>query len=115
MSLLTNNMEPVIKLLRASASDGMGGTETKEWRDGCGFLAAIVPDVSTEVEVANKKHTKNQYIVITERGALLRHHDVIRRERDGKIFRITSDAIETSPKSAALALEKVTAEEWSLA
>jgi len=115
MSLLTKNMEPVIKLVRASASDGMGGAESKEWRDGDRFLAAIVSDVSAEVEVANKKQTKNRYIVITGRGALLRYHDVIRRERDGKIFRITSDAIETSPKSAALALEKVTAEEWSLA
>ena len=114
MKILNETMEAVTLMMRDSSSDGRGGYQTKGWKEGIGFLAAIVPTASKETVIADKKQVQNRYIVIAQWGALLRYHDVIRRERDGKIFRITSDAIETTPKSSFLALEKATAEEWSL-
>ena len=114
MRVLNENMETVTLMMRDCESDGRGGLRIKGWRDGISFLAAIVPAVSSDAVCADKERAVNRYTVIAQWGALLRYHDVIRRERDGKIFRITSDAIETTPKAAFLALEKASAEEWSL-
>ena len=114
MKVLNENMEAVTLMMRDCVSDGRGGLQTKGWKDGIGFFAVIVPESSREAVSADKRQTQNRYTVIAQWGALLRYHDIIRRERDGKIFRITSDAIETTSKSSFLALEKATAEEWSL-
>ena len=46
----------------------------------------------------------------------LEYHDVFRRIRDGKIFRVTSDGDDKhTPASANLNMRQVTAEEWSIA
>ena len=114
MKVLNENMEAVTLMMRDCASDGRGGLQTKGWKEGIGFLAAIVPAGTGETVIADKRQGQKRYTVIAQWGALLRYHDVIRRDRDGKVFRITSDAIETTSKSSFLALEKATAEEWSL-
>ena len=45
----------------------------------------------------------------------LQYHDVFRRNRDLKIFRVTSDGDDKhTPASATLNMRQVTAEEWSL-
>ena len=45
----------------------------------------------------------------------LEYHDVIKRLRDNKFFRITSDGEDKfTPSSASLDMRQVSAEEWSL-
>ena len=45
----------------------------------------------------------------------LEYHDVLRRVRDGKIFRVTSDGDDSyTPASATLDMRQVTCEEWKL-
>jgi hypothetical protein len=58
---------------------------------------------------------KSLYTVTTEKGLIMQFHDVFRRERDGKIFRVTSDGDDKyTPDSANLNIRQVTAEEWSV-
>ena len=55
------------------------------------------------------------YTITTGKAVNLQYHDVFRRVRDGKIFRVTSDGDDKhTPASAALNMRQVTAEEWEL-
>ena len=46
---------------------------------------------------------------------VLNYHDVFRRVRDGKIFRVTTDGDDkATPASAALDMRVVNAEEWEV-
>ena len=46
---------------------------------------------------------------------MLEYHDVLRRVRDGKVFRVTSDGDDKyTPESATLNMRQVTAEEYIL-
>lgn len=114
MSLLSEAMEKCIVLNKQTSADGYGGYITT-WTDGAEFDAAIVFDTSMEARSANKQGVTSMYTVTTGRELTLEYHDVFRRVRDGKIFRITSDGDDRyTPASATLNMRQVTAEEWSL-
>ena len=112
MSLLTQAMEDVVMLEKKRIPDGEGGFTT-DWADGVQFKAAITFNSSLEAKVAEKQGVTSLYSVICPINAKLEYHDVIRRLRDGKIFRITSDSDdEITPDSATFQFAKVSAEEW---
>ena len=112
MSLLTSAMEDVVMLEKKRVPDGEGGFTT-DWADGVQFKAAITFNSSLEAKVAEKQGVTSLYSVICPINAKLEYHDVIRRLRDGKIFRITSDGDdEITPDSATFRFAKVSAEEW---
>ena len=112
MSLLTQAMEDVVMLEKKRVPDGEGGFTT-DWADGVQFKAAITFNSSLEAKVAEKQGVTSLYSVICPINAKLEYHDVIRRLRDGKIFRITSDSDdEITPDSATFQFAKVSAEEW---
>ena len=112
MSLLTQAMEDVVMLEKKRIPDGEGGFTT-DWADGVQFKAAITFNSSLEAKVAEKQGVTSLYSVICPINAKLEYHDVIRRLRDGKIFRITSDGDdEITPDSATFQFAKVSAEEW---
>ena len=114
MSLLTQAMEDVVLMEKKRVPDGEGGFTT-EWAEGVSFKAAITFNSSLEAKVAEKQGVTSLYSVIFPINAKLEYHDVIRRLRDGKIFRITSDGDdEITPDSATFQFAKVSAEEWSL-
>ena len=114
MSLLTSAMEDVVMLEKKRVPDGEGGFTT-DWAEGVQFKAAITFNSSLEAKVAEKQGVTSLYSVICPINAKLEYHDVIRRLRDGKIFRITSDGDdEITPDSATFQFAKVSAEEWSL-
>jgi hypothetical protein len=53
------------------------------------------------------------YTIITEKNINLQYHDVVKRLRDEKIFRVTSDGDDKrTPASAGLNMRNVSAEEW---
>lgn len=115
MSLLDEAMEKCIYLDKTTAPDGYGGTTTS-WQEGAEFYAAIVFDTSMEARVADKQGVTSLYTVTTHKNLTLEYHDVFRRLRDGKIFRVTSDGDDKhTPASANLNMRQVTAEEWSIA
>lgn len=71
-------------------SDGEGGFIT-EWVDSAKIQAAIVRDTSTNARVAEKEGVTTTYTITTAKTVKLGYHDVL-KTKDGKIFRVTSNA-----------------------
>lgn len=114
MSLLSEAMENCIILNKQTTADGYGGYITT-WVEGAEFTAAITFDTSMEARTADKAGVTSLYTVTTSKALTLQYHDVFRRERDGKVFRVTSDGDDKfTPASATLNMRQVTAEEWSI-
>ena len=114
MSLLDEAMEKCTILNKQPIADGYGGYTTI-WTEGAEFIAAITFDTSIEARTAEKAGVTSLYTVTTPKSLTLEYHDVFRRERDQKIFRVTSDGDDKyTPASATLDMRQVTAEEWTL-
>ena len=114
MSLLTEVMEDCTMIDKTTVPDGYGGFTTT-WIDGAPFTCAVVLDNSIEARTAEKAGVTALYTVTTNKNINLQYHDVFRREKDGKIFRVTSDGDDVhTPDSATLNMRQVTAEEWAL-
>lgn len=114
MSLLSEAMEKCIMLSKTVQSDGYGGYITI-WTEGASFDAAIVFDTSIQARQAEAEGVTSLYTVTTSRKLHLEYHDVFRRVRDRKIFRVTSDGDDKyTPASASLDMRQCTAEEFEL-
>ena len=114
MSLLTMAYVPVVLMEKVRVSDGEGGF-IAEWQEGVRFQAAITFDTSIQGRIAEKQGVTSRYTITTNKSAKLEFHDVIKRLKDGKIFRLTSDSedLET-PEVASLQICQATAEEWNI-
>lgn len=111
MSLLSEAMESCVILNKQTALDDYGGF-INSWAEGAPFKAAIVFDTSIEARVAESNGVHSIYTVTTPRNVVLQYHDVFKRIRDEKIFRVTSDGDDKfTPASASLDMRQVTAEE----
>lgn len=114
MSLLTEAMQDCTILDKTTIPDGYGG-KIDRYVDGATIQAAIPLMNAMEQIAAQQKGSKAMYRIITTKSVNLQYHDVLRREEDGKIFRVTSDGDDNkTPKSASLNMRVVDAEEWSL-
>lgn len=114
MSLLDAGMEACIKLDKTTENDGYGGYNII-WREGFTFDCAITFDTSMQARTAEQAGVTSLYTVTTRKNLTLEYHDVFRRVRDGKVFRVTSDGDDKyTPKSATLNMRQVTAEEYIL-
>lgn len=114
MSLLSDAMEKCFILDKTTEKDGYGGYKAS-YSKGAEFYSAITFDSSIEARRADKEGVTSLYTVTTSRSMTLEYHDVFVRERDGKIFRVTSDGDDKfTPASTALDMRQVTAEEWSV-
>ena len=112
MSLLSDAMDNWLVIDKVKAPDGYGGG-IDTFKEGMEFKAAIVFDTSIEARVGEKHGVTSRYTVTTRRSMSLQYHDVFKRERDGKIFRVTSDGDDKyTPAGAGLDMRQVTAEEW---
>lgn len=111
MSLLEEAMEPCVLLNKQTTTDDYGGF-INTWVDGAQFNAAITFDTSIEARTAMAQGVHSLYTITTSRNVSLQYHDVFRRERDSKLFRVTSDGDDRyTPQSAGLDMRQVTAEE----
>lgn len=111
MSLLDEAMEDCVLMDKTTQADGYGGVQTV-WVEGAPIYAAITFDTSIEARVAEKQGVTSVYTVTTTKDIVLQYHDVFKRIRDGKIFRVTSDGDDKfTPASASLNMRQVTAEE----
>lgn len=114
MSLLTDAMEEFVFMNKTKEEDGYGGY-INTWTDGITFDAAAVFDNSIEARTAEKQGVTSLYTITTSRAMTLEYHDVIKRSRDQKVFRITSDGDDRfTPRMASLDMRQVSAEEWRL-
>lgn len=114
MSLLDEAMESYIILNKQTVDDGYGGVVTT-WAEGAKIKCAFQFNNSLEAKVGEAQGVTSVYTLTTKRDINLQYHDVLRRVRDGKIFRITSDGDDDyTPNSAGLDMRNVSAEEWEL-
>lgn len=114
MSLLNEAMEDCTILNKTIENDGYGGYITS-WKKGATFKAAIVLDSSMQARIAEKQGVTALYTITTDKALNLQFHDVIQRDSDGKVFRVTSDGDDKhTPDSATLNMRQVSAEEWIL-
>ena len=92
--------------------DGEGGFTT-QLAEGVQFKAAISFDSSMHARTAEKQGVTSLYTVSVPLNCKLEYHDVLKRIRDGKVFRITSDGDDKiTPPSASFQFIQVTAEEY---
>lgn len=99
---------------KRTVPDGYGGYTTV-WTASVKFDAALSADQSLQGEVAQAQGVTAIYTVLTGREINLQYHDVFRRLEDGKVFRVTSDGDDVkTPRTSALNLRSVRAEEWEL-
>lgn len=114
MSLIYAAMETSHIMDKTTAPDGYGGVKTT-YTEGAQIDVAYSIDSSTESRVAAQQGTDNRYTLYTKKSVLLRFPDIVRRDRDGKTFRVTSDGDDKqTPNSAALNLRSVEAQEWEI-
>lgn len=114
MSLLDKAMESYIILNKTTEPDGYGGVITS-WVEGAKIQCAVQFNNSIEAKKAEAQGVTSVYTLTTRKNITLQYHDVLRRVRDGKIFRITSDGDDLyTPESASLNMRNVSAEEWEL-
>lgn len=103
-------MGQCVRLEKTSTPDGQGG-QTTSWKHSKPFEAALVRDSSTVSTVADRAEPSATFTVTTQKP--LRFNEVIRRESDGLVVRVTSDAIET-PGRASFAFVQYKAERWEV-
>lgn len=114
MSLLSEQMTTCTILDRRTVDDGYGGVD-EQYVAGATIQAAIPLMSAIDRIAAQQSQPKSTYHIITTKAVMLQYHDVIRREEDGKIFRVTSDGSDNkTPNSAGLNMRVVDAEEWRL-
>ena len=114
MSLLQDFTEKCVIMDRVTTAEGMGGYKS-EWREGAEIDAVIVLDTSIQARTAEKQGVTALYTITTKKNVNLQFHDVLKRVRDGKIFRITSDGDDKkTPDSASLNMRQTSAEQWEL-
>jgi hypothetical protein len=114
MSLLDKAMESYIILNKTTVDDGYGGY-VNTWTEGAKIQGAMVFNSSLQARVAEAQGVTSVYTFTTKKNINLNYHDVVRRVRDGKIFRVTSDGDDLfTPNSAGLNMRQVTCEEWVL-
>jgi len=114
MSLIDKMTDDYTILTKTYVDDGIGGFSPR-YVDGVTIQGAMVFDASMQARVAESQGVTSVYTLTTKKNIVLEYHDVLRRARDGKIFRVTSDGDDKyTPNGAGLNMRQVTCEEWTL-
>ena len=114
MSLLDSVFETFTVVNKSVVDDGYGGMTTV-WVDGATIQGAMTFDTSTQMKIAQAMGATAAYTLTVRKSVELDYHTVLRREIDGKIFRLTSNSDDKkTPPSAGLNMRQYTAEEWTL-
>lgn len=114
MSLLSENMTTFSRIEQTLAADGEGGRIVTYEAVGT-FQAAVATTSRREGTEGESMRNVTTYQITTRRRDELTYHQIIRREKDGKYFRVTSNGKDrTTPLSAGLDMRVVSAEEWQM-
>ena len=98
---------------RAMVPDGYGGSR-EAWTLGGPFTAVQTLSNSLEQETAEAQGVKGIYTMQCDRTTRLLYHQVFQRDKDKKIFRITSKDEDETPGFSPLNLRHARAEEYEL-
>lgn len=115
MSLLDKFSEEFVLLDRRRAPDGESGFNTTWVETDVIITMPQAHNTTVEAQKAEKEGTASTYSFYPPKGVNLEFHDVIKRKRDGQIFRITSNTGDKyTPDNSRLNIGYVTAEKWEL-
>lgn len=111
MSLLDEQFEDFTVMNKAIVDDGYGGTKTV-WSEGASIKAAVSYRDSDQMRVAQALGSVSMYYFICRKDLAFDFHDVVKRDSDGKYFRLTTNSDDfKTPKSAGLNMRIYDAEE----
>lgn len=114
MSLIENFFEKCAIMEKHKTADGEGGSVV-EWVETETINAAIVHNSTIQALIAERQGVTSVYTITTSKDTILNFHDVIKRKKDGKVFRVTSNGGDIlSPSVSSLNISQVTAEKWEL-
>lgn len=112
-ALFEKMMEPCHMMDKATVT-GPFGVET-EWKEGAPFMAAVIKDKSLQARVAEKEGVTQVYTITAKPGVDLDFHDVIKRDKDGATFRVTTPSEDSkTPDVASFQFVQVNAERWDI-
>lgn len=112
MKLYESMMDDCVMLDKTSVPDELGGF-TSVWKEGAAFKAAIIKNNTLDAKIAEKQGITEIYKVTVEKGIPLDFHDVFKRIKDGAIFRVTSNIVDSeSPSVSSFQIGQVDAERW---
>ena len=87
------------------------GTFEPQYTDGANFRAGISTNSTNEAQIAERSGMKTIYTIVHLPAITLHKDDRVRRIRDGRMYRITSDSADmTTPPGAGVQYGQVTAE-----
>lgn len=114
LSLIESMMENFVFLNKVKVDDLVGGYKD-DYQDGVTFKAVVIKNSTTEAQIAEKNGISEIFTIVTDKSMVLEFHDVLRRESDGEIFRVTSRAVDSqAPEASTVPIAKVSAERWVL-
>ena len=114
MSLYADAMEQSYIIDKITAPDGRGGVITR-YVEGASIDVAYSFDASMEARIGEKQVATGRYTLTTNKAVNLQYHTIVKRVRDGKVFRVTSDGDDNyTPASSSLNIRQVEAEEWEI-
>lgn len=96
---------------RISKDDDYGGY-TSEWTKGASFDGILTEDVSIQAAIAGIDTSKNMFGLKVENNVPLEYHSIIRRDSDGRFFRITSGEVLKSPRMSRLNMKILSCEAY---
>lgn len=115
IGIMEDYVEDCTLMEKTRVPDGEGGWDVT-WVEGMAFRAAITHNNTIEARVAESEGMKATYTVTLDKAMPLDFHDIFRRDRDGQVFRVTSDGTDVAtPATATFQVCQVSAEEWVLA
>lgn len=114
MSLIENMMDACVLMNKTKVSDDEGGFYTV-WEEGPEIAVAITHDSSLNAMLAEREGVTSTYTLTTHKENALEYGDVIKRKKDGRVFRVTSEKGDReAPAVSSLNMAQVNGEKWEL-
>lgn len=114
MSLLEEYSDSYTQVIRVDSEDEYGSYIT-EYTDGVTFEASLAFTNEVSISTSEALGIRTNFQLMVPKDIVLSFHDLVRRNSDGKIFRVTSEGSNVyTPESSDLNLRYVDLEDWSL-
>lgn len=100
--MISDFFEPLILMDKQLTPDGLGGFNST-LEEAKTFYGAITTNNTTEMRIAEQKGLKTIYTLTTTIEDGLNYNAIIKRKKDGKLYRVTSDYLDNcTPKMSNL-------------
>lgn len=108
--MLEDYFEPFLFMTKVKVPDDFDVLRD-EYVDGASFRAGITTNNSNEAQIARQSGLKTIYTIVHPITMELSQNDRVKRVKDGRVYRITSNSADmTTPSVAQVKFSQVTAE-----